>query len=263
MSRKRSNVHLHCDKMFHCKIRMCFGDDFGGLQTATRNDNNSLNLEWNDSCLLQCDGWKLLIIAAIDRFHVAEANEKQQLFLLFIFIVWKLAFSYVGFVFVLPLDTEFKCKYRRPSVTSCSVRSLIGLKNERCNKSGRFSPRINLQWFTRSAVVCTPAGTSTSSSCESMLLIFGAELNDPILSEIETRNQSIQNRITIRTTLSIHFAKMRLAFSFSKSQQNKTSHDEWSRNNSVALKWFVNGEWKAKKKEILNENGYTVPKLVS
>lgn len=52
MSRKYSNVNLHCDKMFHCKIRMCFGDDFGGLQTAKRNDNNIWNLELNNSCAL-------------------------------------------------------------------------------------------------------------------------------------------------------------------------------------------------------------------
>lgn len=92
-------------------------------------------------------------------------------------------------IFYLPLDTEFKCKYRKPSVTSFSDRSLIALKNERCNKSGRLSPRINLQWLTKSDVVSNPVGISMSSSCESMLLIFGAELNDPILeNEIKWKN---------------------------------------------------------------------------
>lgn len=105
---------------------------------------------------------------------------------------------------LLPLETEFNCKYRKPSVTSFE-RSLIGLKNDLCNSSGRLSPRINLQWFTKSAAVCKPFGISTSSSCESMLLIFGAELNDPILKNIHEKTQAKMVKRTVLAKLTVQF----------------------------------------------------------
>lgn len=80
-----------------------------------------------------------------------------------------------------PFDTEFNCKYRISSVRAAPVVSPIGLKNDRCNSSGRCSPRINLQWLTKSAALAKPFGISRASSCESILFIFGAELNEPIL----------------------------------------------------------------------------------
>lgn len=68
-----------------------------------------------------------------------------------------------------------------PPLRSAPVVSPIGLKNDLCNNSGRFSPRINLQWLTMSAALARPFGISRASSCVSVLFIFGAELNEPIL----------------------------------------------------------------------------------
>lgn len=143
--------YLHCDRIFHCRIRTCLGDDFGVLQTKWMKIANKWVLIW---------------------------------------VVFWFCYQIENGSFFLPFETEFNCKYRKPSVTSFE-RSLIGLKNDLCKSSGRLSPRINLQWFTKSAAVCMPFGISTSSSCESMLLIFGAELNDPILKQIH-KNQMQQ-----------------------------------------------------------------------
>lgn len=74
MSRKRSNVNLHCDKMFHCKIRMCFGDDFGGLQTAKRSDNNN--------CMILVHYFNCRMFSFFDFFAViffAEAKNRFEI----------------------------------------------------------------------------------------------------------------------------------------------------------------------------------------
>lgn len=78
-------------------------------------------------------------------------------------------------------DTEFNCNTRTPSVIS-----LVGLRKLRFNNGGKLSPLIRMQWCTKSDDV-NPTGMSTKSSCVSALLIFGAELNEPILKMVKIR----------------------------------------------------------------------------
>ena len=78
-------------------------------------------------------------------------------------------------------DTEFNCNTCNPSVISSLAPRSDGIRNDRFNSAGRWSPRINLQWFIKSNGVETSFGISMLSSWVSELLIFGAELNDPIL----------------------------------------------------------------------------------
>lgn len=105
----------------------------------------------------------------------------------FIFgIVLKNVFKYLLWIikWSLPRDTVSNLRQRKPSVTSDetiwedSVER--GFKKNRVKSGGRFSPRKYLQCCNNSGAF-KPLGISKPSSCESELLIFGAELNEPIL----------------------------------------------------------------------------------